>query len=321
MGNQKKVFNCPQLLLYIIAEMGWGFCLQLLTRFSAYKAIYTPALIKEAQDKIATAKEIAAVTKRNEMITIARNDLVEKTKIVRKNFRDLQGYIKTAFKGPNFAVKNKAAGSDYYGGASEDNWESLHHLLSMSSGFINDNKKDLEINNNMPVGFTDPFLKANDDCAIAYALFVNSGVEKPIITKDKNNADNAIYTVLTEMFADGQLIFSGADEKGLKSKFTFSALYKIVKSKSPASLKGFMYYLPKKGLEGVTITSENGEYSTVTDKRGRYEFLQLSAGTYTFIFSKPGYKTVRETLTLKAGTAKHFKATLERVLGEMEVAA
>ena len=319
--NSKKLFGCPQILLYIISEMGWGYCLELLSRFSAYKPKYTALLVANAKANIVAAKEIETITKRNEVITISRNTLVEKTTTVRKNFKELQGYIKTAFAGPNFVAKNKAAGADYYSGASADNWQSLQNLLTLSTSFIKDNEAALELNDNMPKSFIDTFLKGNDECVVAYKTFVSSGMEKPIITKDKLAADNAIFTALTEMFADGQLIFSGADEKGLKSKFTFSALYKIVKSKSPSSLKGYMYYVGNKGLEGVTVATENADYSTVTDKKGKYEILQLAAGTYTFIFSKPGFKTVRETLTLKPGTAKHFKTIMERVLMEMEMAA
>ena len=315
----KKLFNCAQVLLYIIAEMGWDYCLEFNRKFGEYKGKYTPQYVADAQQAIRDAKDIASITKRNEQITIARKELLDSAAVVRKSFKSLKGYITSAYKmAANRDAKYKAAGCDYYPD-SINNWESLKNLLDRSLAFIKDNETALKANNNMPDEFIKKYLDECGTCAAVYKAYANSDVEKPIVTKTKTEADNDIYLALMDMFADGQIIFSA--EKGLVRKFSFSVLHKIVKSKSPASLSGFMYYMPNKGLEGVTISTENGEYSTTTDKRGRYELLQVKSGTYTFVFSKPGYKTMHETMTLKPDTSKHFKTVLEKVLMQLEIAA
>ena len=154
-------YNCSQKDLYSIMETAWANYTLKLTNFTAHKAIYNAAFKTTAVAAIAAAKALPDDSTRGAVAESLRITLVKNGKTCLLNFQVLKSYIETAFTDRDqWPVQFKAAGSDYYREASQEDWESMELLNQSAKNYLTANNTLLlgvAPNLNMPATFTASF--------------------------------------------------------------------------------------------------------------------------------------------------------------------
>ena len=318
MKDLKRLFNCPQELLYAIALLAWALCRKNLVAFHNLKALYTDAFVQEAVKAVNAAKDLADQQQRNLRVQTIREQLEESATLNRQNWQTLKRYIVSAFGKKNAPKKLDAAGAAYYEKAVQENWSALRSLLETANKFITENQVALLAKDNMPDDFAKKFDQQSQLCISLTDAIMHGEVERTLDAGEKSEADNAIYESLMVMLQDGQDIFK--NNKMAKKQFVFSALLKIARGSQPAKLKGYVYNeLTGKPVEGVRVFSANGDYEAVTDKKGRYMIARIAGGTYTIFVEKPFYQPVEMQVTLKPGVGKTIKFYLGAIESREEL--
>lgn len=309
----KRNYTVPQQILYMVCDAAWKECANLLSAFAEFKAMYTDQYVADAVAAIKAAEDIQVITCRNAFKKLARTELVDANKLCLKNFKKLRQYMRGAYAKSILPDKLQAAGSSFYAKAAKNNWNAVGSLNSAAKDFMIDHKDELLLNNNMPLLFVSKFLDAIDACDVRLHDFRNIRVKMSRETMKKVEADNAIYEQLMGMLADAQAAL--ADDKVNRRTFVLAFLTKIAKGSSPAKLKGWVTDENGKPLKNVSITSVDGAYKAVSDKKGFYKIGRLAAGEHTFVIvaEDGGYETMRQTITIKAGTACTVRFVMRNV--------
>lgn len=312
----KKLFNCPQELMYLVSIMGWGFCKDFLSRFTALKDKYTVDYINQALAGVQAAEDIWNLQQRNYVTGEKRNEFKAAVLALRKSFQVLKRFIQDAFPA-NTKEMYVAAGQNYYLPSQNGNIDMVRLLVKSMSMFMTKNMEVLKKEGHMTADFADLVNKQFDACMNLSKEVGVSEQTKSTKTINKGNADNDVYNLLLSMFGDAQVIFK--DDANLHN-FVFSTLLKKVKATRPASMTGKMWQIiDGKKMPLTDVKIQSGEYKAVTDKKGVYKIAAIAAGDYTFTITHDGSAPVQEKITIKGGTRKSFSYTYHAVLAmEME---
>lgn len=305
----KPEYPCAQKDLYSIMETGWANYSLKQTNFTAHKAIYVAAYKTSALAAIAAAKALPDDSTRGAAAEILRIALVKMGKICLLNFQTLKSYIETAFTDRDvWNAQFKAAGSDYYREASNQDWESVELLNQSAKNYLLANNAlllGIAPNLNMPATFAAAFTTAATNFSNQYLAF-KSAEETSGATAIKIAANNLCYRTLTGMFRDGQVIF--ANDLETRKLFVFRTIWDLI-NPPVAGIKGEVKVTGTNvPIVGATISiQEDGEVAIdiLTDEEGNYSH-QVGAGNYTITVTADGYVSQTKTVEMKAEGYKTF---------------
>ena len=316
MKSIKNLYSIPQEILYFVCFAAWKLCSDNLSKFSALKAIYTEAFVTAAVQVVQDARDLP--TSRRAIIAKkkARINLITSTRQVRKNWQVLKVYITNAFEEKFVRNALEAAGSEWYGKASFDNWSAVRSLIDAANQFIASNLTELTANGNMPADFQTIFQTDGIACIDLSVVYAEASMTQEKATSVKVEANNTIYASVIKMLKDGQQIFT--DDVLMKKQFTFSYLVSLYRGEGSASLKGRIVNNLNMPVEGAVIVSLDQKYTATTNDKGIYQINRIAAGTYTFTITCAGYNPLVQIITFAAGTAS--KGDFELVPAMMKVA-
>lgn len=304
-------YGSTQAELYTIARLGWNSCRQHLTDFADFKARYNETYIDNQLAAVNAAELLPDFQARNEPAEIIRIQLVEQVRLILDLWQRLKRYVADAFPRNQQKAKLEAAGSSYYNKASRNNWDSVQALLVNASSFITNNLTALTLNENMPPSFQTTFETAKSDFMLGHQAFLDNEEASRIGRQNKVEANNAVYTVLINMFLDGQEIFKR--NSAVKAQFIFDRVLQLVSGSGNQGIKGRVAAAATDSpLTDVTVTVLQNSRTTTTNADGRYEMLQIANGTYTLRFEKEGYVTLtQENQAVQVGVVATLNVQME----------
>ena len=308
----KRSFNCTEVELYAVCDLGWQNCEDDLLDFAEYKAKYTSALIKSMLAKTKAAEDLPNATARYGPTTNLRNALKPFNDEVVDYFVMLKGYIKTAYKGDDEKIKTMMgiAGQKQLRSATTYVWTATQSLLSSVKDFLAKYKTDLITPDNMPQAFYDRFAKISNDFATAYKTWQKSDKDSYELTKQNAEANNRIYDDLRDILEDAQVVYRKNPDKA--KQYTVEFLLSQVRGTKAAGAGGKVVIKgTKKTLSNVKVTLKELDKSVTTDADGRFEISPIASGFYTLSFELEGYETlIVEKYEVKVGTVGNFKTEL-----------
>ena len=161
--NPIKIYRCTKELLYTICLASWNSCDNYQTNFATFKALYTPAFITAAIQKV---KDAQALPDSRQVIAArraARINLIEACDAVKANWQTLKAYITQAYSKDMAPAMLEGAGASLYKKVSGDNWSAARSLIDAANSFMTQNLDALTDNANMPVTFPALFQSAGDN--------------------------------------------------------------------------------------------------------------------------------------------------------------
>lgn len=287
--EEKSNYNCTELELYAIAELGYSNLESDLAAFAAkntkYDALFLAALRQTRTDAIALPDEEA----RDMQHQVLRNQLVEKfLPPVLDNFNDLKGYIKDAWPTEDPDPRYEAAGGTKYAQAARRNWDNVIGLNTSMVAFITTNAAILATPGGMPGTFAAKVGTDAGNFTDTYNLFVLSR-ETSVARGEKVTANNLLYDEMMDVFEDGsERVFRNDAAK--QKNYVFATLKDIVSPPGSASLKALVLREDDTPVAeaSVTIRLKDAELleivappiTVVTDAEGVALFENADPGRY-----------------------------------------
>ena len=317
MGNLLKAdYPCSQMDNYSVLETAWGNFGLHLARFTAYKPLYNLALKTSALAAIASAKALPDDDARSGSSVVLRIGLVAMGKVCLQNFQFLKGYIESAFVGRELQdAQFVIAGSKYYGGAGNEDWEMMVSMNSSAKNYLGvaGNVTALTAGNNMPAGFVATLKTASDNFDVQYASF-KLAEETSVETANKIKANNVCYHAGMQMMSDGQKIFMNEPE--ILTKFVYSNLLGLI-NPAVAGIKGNVKEAVTNAVIANAVISAQLDGSSAVDVAvdvdGNFG-QQLKEGHYKITFSADGYVSQVFDMDLKLTGLKTVNVSLEKVV-------
>jgi hypothetical protein len=224
----KPKYNCRQLELYAICQIALTSYRKNLSDFTNFKSFYNTAWGNTFEQAINTAKTLPGFQARDEKSETAKILLETHAKLCLAKWQDLKRYIATTTGWEKLQKpKLEAAGSKLYQKAKNNNWKTLHELMTTAAEFIQNNLTQLKADANMPHTYYAQFITLKNEYATLFETFTTAEQTNKIGTDKKITANNTIYTTLTKMFADAQAIFRS--EPSTANRFKFTTLLKLIK--------------------------------------------------------------------------------------------
>lgn len=306
----KSNYNCSEQELYTICETAWNSCTQYITRFTAFKAKYTPVFITAKQAAVSAARNLPDEQQRNAAYETANVNLKKQGRLCCDKWQMLKRYIADAFPADQQKPMLEGAGYNYYEKAANNNWDSVKGLMTSGSTFIAAVLTDLLANDNMPATFQAEFNTAKSDFETLHQEFIQAEEDSRVGQDTKMNANNSIHADMMSMLLDGQEIFK--NEEPLLKQFVFAELLYLASGTGTAGVRGHVTLIGTDvGIEGVKVIIKNNGKATETDADGKYEITQLASGKYVIIFEKEGYETKTITdFVVKIGTVSTLDVEL-----------
>lgn len=303
-------YRCTQQEVYISCRAGAKSCKDNLSFFAAFSPIYTDKWLEQFLQKVADAEALPNAQLRNSAAELKRVELEENAQIATNLWQTLKRYSTKAYPNPEvLKIKLDTAGAAYYEKAANQSWKDLTTLMSSANMFIQDNLSDLKPGTIIPTDFPDIFKDSKDNCKQIFDDFIQLQEAEKINTENKIKANNEIYSILIEMFKDGQAIFKGQEET--VKQFIFDEVLALI-STSTTGLKGkIVAAVTNAPIPGTTITSNDEKYQTQTDEAGQYAFHQITAGQHGFKVEKAGYGSQEFLIELDLGVTKTQNLTLQ----------
>ena len=308
------MYNCSADDLYLAIQYGWDLTEQHLAALAAYKSKYTSAFVKTHQDALRTAEDMPDQQARRAPTQAQRVDLVAKKDQVLTYFQFLVGYIEDTYQKDKVKIMTQSAGQAKYAKAQNNNWPSVKALLSSAVTFIENNQADLTADNNMPLDFLARFKQVRTDFDALYSLWNTDDSETYILTDEKINANNALYSTLMGVVSDAQKVFR--HDAVLAQKFTFSALMGQIRGTTAAGVSGKVLILGTNDvLTNATITIASLNKSVQTDVEGRFELSPIAAGFYNIKIEAPNYEPfMLDNFEIKIGTIRRLNIEMQAVI-------
>jgi hypothetical protein len=220
-------YRCTQPELYTVAETGWNSLEEKLPDFTNFKPKYDAQFIADRRAELAAAEALPDEQARYADVEVAEVTMKEKAKIARAKWQMLKRYIIDAFPSSNHKARLEEAGSDYYEGASAENWDSVKELMKSGSQFINNHIVELTANNNMPAGFQLIFDTAKGEFNTIFTSFLTKTELAVVATQTKTTANNLVYDKLINMMDDGKEIFK--EDEAVRKQFVFDEVLALIK--------------------------------------------------------------------------------------------
>lgn len=286
----KANYNCSELELYTICNLGWKSCKTNLARFTAFKPKYILTFVEGKLVAVKSASELPDEQARNEAYETANVNLKKQGKKCTDAWQVLKRYISDAFSADLQKTKLEAAGHDYFKPASNENWDSVKGLMLSGLGFITTNSATLMAGDNMPSTFENDFKDIKEAFEAQHEIFLQAEENSTVGQDKKVSANNAIFADLMSMLLDGQEIFK--DEEALLKQFVFTELLYLASGTGTAGVKGQISDANTgTSLENISVTIVGTTKKTVSGVKGEYEILQVAAGKYDILIEGDGYQT------------------------------
>ena len=225
-------YNCKQEELYQVCLLGWDSYLENVAAFTSTNTTYTLAFGQTSRTAVLTAKampDFQARDEASESFLILMKEAATQCLI---QWNLLETHIKKSFPLNLHKPKLESAGADHYEKAAQNNWESVSALMESGKKFIAQNTAALTTGG-MPAGFSAAFNTARTSFETLYTQFKDAQQDAEELRDDKINANNAIFSLLSSMFEDGQKIYRNNPAK--RERFTFSKVLELVSGASPVS--------------------------------------------------------------------------------------
>jgi hypothetical protein len=205
---ETPLYRCTQAELYAVARTGWASYSANLPAFGAYRGYYDAAYATAALAAIDAAELLPDAQARYANTEVYRTELVALADNCLARWQTLKRYILTSFPEAAQKARLEEAGSLRYEKAANYNWEELRMMNVSASTFLVTHNAALSAGNNMPLAFVATYNTAASAYAAKMQQFLNSEEQGIIDTNTKITANNALYTMLMNMFKDGQEIFN-----------------------------------------------------------------------------------------------------------------
>lgn len=311
----KADYPCSQKDLYSVLETAWGNNGVHLTRFTAFKALYTLPFKTSALSAIASAKALPDDDARSGASELLHITLVNMGKICLQNFQFLKSYIDTAFTDPAVQkVQYVIAGQNYYRDASRQDWESMVSMNTSAKNYLANagNVTALTAGNNMPATFVATQKTGSDNFDAQYATF-KLAEETSVETANKIKANNLIFQAGMSMLKDAQVIFMNEPE--IMTKFVFQNLLALI-NPPVAGIKGNIKEVVTNAvISNGRISAQRDGFSAddvPVDVNGDFG-MQLKEGHYTITVGADGYVDQVFDMDLKLTGFKSLNVELVKV--------
>src|ERR1017187_679826 len=201
-----------------------------------YKDKYVTTLFDtmEANRSAAIGKQTAIEVRIDHVI--GRIELVDLGIKCCGNYPKLKGYIKDGYPKNQLAAMNMSAGQHYYGGAMNENWESVAGLNTAMEHFTTNPEKlaALLLNNNMKTAFPATIVTDRTAFDLGHSSFL-ADRQTGVKTNERITAENLVYTNIVDLCADAQIALAGFPE--IQKLFVISTLKSIISPPGSASYK------------------------------------------------------------------------------------
>ncbi|MEO5570720.1 MAG: hypothetical protein ABIT08_00235 [Bacteroidia bacterium] len=296
-----RKFSFPVGVLIAAARLGWINCKDGIIDFASFRAIYTAMYIQAKQDAIINLKLMPDEFERSVMHESLRTDLSEKAQEALKKWRKLRRYMMNSCPVSKRNERLKEMGRAYLTEFLKENWTAGESLLNDGSKFLVKYKTELEANSNMPaVTFKTEYDTIVAEFIDAKNKFYTSEKDAKILTREVNEAANAIYDDLNMMLQDGLVVYE--DNDALKEIFVLQYLLDLVTPTGPAGLKGTAE-IDGKPAVGIIVELENKNLSVVVDAEGVFNFGEkLASGKDKLIFKRGDQILLQEEVDIPPGT-------------------
>lgn len=219
-------YKCSSAALYAIARTGWAAYQQQLSHFAAYRGYYNAAFAHAALAAINSAEQLPDVQARYANTEVYRTQLKELANNCLAHWQSLKRYASSSFPPAALKARLEEAGALRYRKARNYNWEEIRMMNISATQFIATHQAALLAGNNMPPIFETKYTTANAAFAAKLELFIRSEQQAIVETKLKNQANNAVYHSLINMFKDGQEIFRG--QEAIRRQFVFDKVLALI---------------------------------------------------------------------------------------------
>ena len=319
-------YNCTELELYAIAELGYNNLEGDLAAFAAKNTKYTADFLTALRQTRSDAMDLPDEEQRNVDHQVLRNKLVKDfLPPVLDNFNDLKGYIKYGWKNEDPDPRYEAAGGTKYATAARNNWENVVGLNDSMKKFIAGNGAILTTPGGMPDDFADKVTADATSFSDNYDLFMKAR-ETGVARGEKVDANNLLHKELMNVLEDGaERVFR--NDAARQKNYVFDTLKNIVSPPGSASLKALVLREDDTPVEGasVTIRIQGAEtieiiappITVVTDAEGVALFESADPGRYDgSATSSDG--TVTVTFTKEIDTGVKARITVQGDFPEAE---
>ena len=309
----KRKYQCTQPQLYAICKIGWKSYEENQAAFELFNTNYTVLFGTNAVAAVAAAKALPDFQQRDEPSETAFILMGKKADKCIISWKTLRSYIKKAFDPDLFKPKIESAGYNYYEEATNENWEDLDSMLLAGQSFITNNTPALTTAG-MPAGFPASYNTLYGEFGDLYETFTDAGQDSKEGTDAKITANNDIHKTLTDMFADGQLIF--AEDAGKRERFIFARVKAIVKLQLASAAAttyqgGVTSTLDDQPIPNVACGLMELGTSVPTNAEGAFLMEDPERGIHTGIFVHPDYEELQVPgIEIKAGEATTINVQL-----------
>ncbi len=282
-------------------------CAKNFAKFAGFRGKYDATLIPKLQLELADAEKMKSDQARSLEHESLRVDMLPLAEVCREKWQYLKRYIAVSFEPLKHVQNWDAAGWENYSD-SWHSWDKLAEMCRMANEFIIENEATLKDVGTMPDDFKDVFAECSAAFVEKYNAFLMAQENAMQGTNDKIEANNAIFEKVSEICADGQIIFMKDEVK--KRLFSMEAVSELVKPVGAAGLKGIVTQ-DGKPQAGLLVELENGNKSVTTDVDGAFDFgNQLASGTDTIIVRRGDEILAEDEVVIPAGVTKREEVKL-----------
>lgn len=302
----KRNYSLSMSVLYQTIRILLMNCRNNIAAFIAFDSTYSDAMLDEMEAELVVAERMKSDQARTLEHENLRMDMLPLSEVCRDKWVQLKRFIKKTF-GPEKAAANwDAAGWEYYE-ESYSSWDKLREMCSMASVYLEANNEVL-VARGMAADFTTLFNLDINKFNIKYDEFLVAQETAMQGTADKIAANNEIFDKLTEVCADGQVIFKRNEVK--KSLFSMQAVSELVSPVGASGLKGIVTK-DGKAQAGLIVELENGNKHVITAVDGDFDFgNQLGSGKNRLIIRNGDEILSEIDIDIPAGVTKRENVEL-----------
>jgi hypothetical protein len=311
----KAIYNFSQEELY---ELGSLIALSLeedLTDFANYKALYTAGYVADLKTKVTNARNLPDSEQRLEQQRMAYEALkVFVEGKIHQALNYLKGYIRTAYTDPTQReIQLTAAGFNEYDKAMKLNWESVTNIMNKAVIYTDSHNAQLIGGDNMPVTFPPALTSLRDAVLLDVSTFYNLRDNSEQGTQLKIEANNDLYATLSNICADGQIVY--IDNEAKRDQYVVARLLDLITPPGAAGLKlDVKNSVTNEWVAGAQVKiMKDGEpvISSFTDADGKADMGNLTAGTYVGNITCAGYAEFNFEVVISTGVTsyKHYVIT------------
>jgi hypothetical protein len=309
-----KRYPCTQRELFAVCLTGWKNCLQNISRFNAFRPLYTEAYVDSRLKEIARVDELPGRSKRSAQQDLARIALKKKLEECQLTWKKLKLAIPTIFPGSEQDAHYKDMGQEYYEASKHFKWEACTGLMNAALSFSQQHAALLESSPLLGPGIVTEIKTLTDALQAALGKYLDKRQEFGKGADHKTNACNELHKDLTLMLTDAKMIFK--NDPSILKDFHFDTILDFVSGHGSAGIKGNISNgrVPIHQIPDLLLTlTENGDEAYIADD-GSYRFSQLAAGVYTIHLTAKGYQELTLSgVTVNPGsyTTQHIKLVPE----------